>query len=1036
MSTKHDVPSAEPRGPRLWMGSHESAEGGSASSAPDDGVLGLPARMGRRGFLVGLGATGAAVGVSACIRRPAEQILPFTSGPEYVVPGVPLHFATVTTRRGEAMGLVVTSHEGRPTKVEGNPAHPVSRGATDHWAQASLLDLYDPDRSTAPARRGEGGLQDASWDAFEAEWKGVLEAQRSDGGRRLRILLQPTASPTVERLLDAVRQRFPEVGIHRWAPVHEGEVSEGARIAFGERLLPVYDLSGAPVVLSVDSDFLATEAGAVRHARQFAAGRRPERGGDPMNRLYVVESTFSVTGAQADHRLRLRPSRVGDWLRALAARLASAHGLDLGPVLGAIGKGEPPAGVPSQWVEAVAADLAERRGHALVLVGSRQPAWVHALGHAINAAIGAMGRRVRMVRPVDRGEVAPQEDIARLAADLKSGKVAALLVLGGNPAHDAPADVGFAEALSAQGLLSVHLSDRRDETSSLCSWHLPMAHELESWGDARSRDGAYTVRQPLVAPLFGGRSEIELLAGVAGMERRDGYSLVRATFAARFGGGEAAWRRAVHRGYQDEAPPPSPAAPRLGAVARAVGAARAPAVEGLEVAFVVDHSVFDGRHANNPWLLELAHPLTRIVWDNAALVSPRTAERLGLAEGDVVRLSGEAGRPVEVAVTLLPGHPDEVLTLSFGWGRQRAGRYHAGHGFDVYPLRTAGAQGFATGISLQKMGRRHDLVKVQQHDLMEGRPLALEGTLTKLQTDDPAYKGHPSLEERADFAKYEAVTPSMPPLWDEVDYGKVVKWGLSIDLSACTGCGACTVACQAENNIPVVGKVQASVKRTMEWIRIDRYFVGEDPDNPLVALQPVGCQQCEEAPCENVCPVAATAHSPEGLNDIAYNRCIGTRYCMNNCPYKVRRFNFLQWNGYLDAKVQGKNPMTEGNYGEIPEVHKMQKNPNVTVRFRGVVEKCTYCVQRIQQARITARQEGRELRGDDVTPACAQACPSQAITFGDLNAEGTAVWRAANSPRAYKLLGEVGAQPRTTYLARIRNPNPAMLGSAGTEAHG
>ncbi len=1035
MSEKYQALGAECReGPRLWTDAGVSRAGAHAPGA-DEHVLGLPARMGRRGFLVGLGATGAAVGMSACIRRPAEEILPFTTGPEYVVPGVPLHFATVTVRRGEALGLVVTNHEGRPTKVEGNPAHPVSRGATDHWAQAALLDLYDPDRSASPAKRGAGGLQDASWEAFEGELKSLLEGQRANGGRGLRILVSPTASPTVERLLDAVRQRFPNVGVHRWAPVHEGAVLEGARIAFGERLLPVYDLSGAPVVVSVDSDFLSTEPGAVRAAQQFASGRRPERSTDPMNRLYVVESTFSVTGAQADHRLRLRPSQVGAWLRALAARLASAHGLDLGLITGALGKGELPAGVPAKWVEAVAADLVAHRGNAVVLVGSRQPAWVHALGHAINVALGAMGRRVRMVRPVDRGALRPEEDIARLVADMKAGKVSALFVLGGNPAHDAPADLGFAQALASQGLVSVHLSDRRDETSAQCTWHLPMAHELESWGDARSLDGAHTIRQPLIAPLFGGRSDIELLATIAGLERRDGYSLVRATFEGLFGGGEAAWRKAVHRGYQDGPAPWVPPALRFDAVARAVGAVQASSPEGLEVVFAPDHSVFDGRHANNPWLLELPHPLTRIVWDNAALVSPRTAERLGLAEGDVVRLSAREGKPVEVAVALLPGHPDDVLTLSLGWGRQRAGRYHAGHGFDVYPLRTSSAQGFAVGVSLQKAGRRHQLVKVQAHDLMEGRPLALQGTLTKIETDDPAYKGHPSLEEQPDFPKYESITPSMPPLWDEVDYGKVVKWGLSIDLSACTGCGACTVACQAENNIPVVGKIQASVKRTMEWIRIDRYFVGEDRDNPLVALQPVGCQQCEEAPCENVCPVGATAHSPEGLNDIAYNRCIGTRYCMNNCPYKVRRFNFLEWNGYLDAKVEGKNPTTSGHYGEIPEVHKMQKNPNVTVRFRGVVEKCTYCVQRIQEARIAARREGRPLRGDDVTPACAQACPSRAITFGDLNAEGTAVWRAANSPRAYKLLGEIGAQPRTTYLARIRNPNPAMLGSAATEAH-
>ncbi len=1034
MSNKQGASSAGVRGPRLWTESSDVATG-TAPASPGEEVLGLPARMGRRGFLVGLGATGAAVGLQACIRRPVEEILPFSTGPEYVVPGVPLHFATVTARRGEALGLVVTSHEGRPTKIEGNPAHPVSRGSTDHWTQASLLDLYDPDRSTSPARRDGGATKDVSWADFDKAFEELLASHERDGGARLRVLMPPTISPTVARLLAAARRRFPSLRVHRWTPLHDGEVLEGARIAFGAAARPVYDLSGAPVVLSVDADFLSTETGAVRHARQFAAARRPERAGDPMNRLYVVESTFSVTGAQADHRLRLRPSQVGAWLRALGARLQEQHGVDLGAVGGALRGAKAPEGVPARWIDAVAADLATRRGDAVVLVGSRQPAWVHALGHAINQGLGALGRRVNLARPVNE-EAHPVDELKQLVDDVKAGKVATLLMLGGNPVFDAPADLDFAGALGKEGLTAIHLSDRRDETSQLCAWHLPMAHELESWGDARSLDGAYTVRQPLLAPIFGGRSEIELLAAVARSPKRDGYSLVRETFSTRFGGDEQTWRRTVHRGYADARPPFLAAPLQSAAVAQAVGRAQAPGGDGLEVVFVADHSLYDGRHANNPWLLELPHPLTRVVWDNTALLSRKTAEQFDIAEGDVIRLSTGGGKAVEVAAVVLPGHPDGVVTLSVGWGRAAAGRYHTGHGFDVYPLRTSTGQGFLTGVSAQKTGRKHHVVRVQTHDLMEHRPLALEGTLAKVDTDDPAYKDHPSLEERADFAKYEAVTPSMPPLWDEVDYGKVVKWGLSIDLSACTGCGTCTVACQAENNIPVVGKVQASVKRTMEWIRIDRYFIGEDLDEPLVALQPVGCQQCEEAPCENVCPVAATAHSPEGLNDIAYNRCIGTRYCMNNCPYKVRRFNFLSWNGYLDAKVQDKNPITDGNYGEIPEVHKMQKNPNVTVRFRGVVEKCTYCVQRIQEARIAASRDGRPLRGDDVTPACAQACPSKAITFGDLNAEGTAVWKAANSPRAYKLLGEVGAQPRTTYLARIRNPNPAMLGRAGTEAHG
>jgi molybdopterin-containing oxidoreductase family iron-sulfur binding subunit len=1043
-----------PAGPAVWT-SLEDRSGGAEEPRPqaEQGEPDVPTKdaheqggsfvpassLSRRNFLAVAGAGTAAVGFQGCIRRPKENILPFTEGPEHVIPGVPLRFATATHRRGDAIGLLVTSHGGRPTKIEGNPQHPASEGATDVFGQATVLDLYDPQRSAGPAKRKGQALVDAKPDEFDKALEARLADHEADGGSGLRILAEPTNSPTWLRMREAVKKRFPNAKFHTYGSVHEGNVRQGARMAFGEPVHAVPDLAQARTVLALDSDFLMTEPGAVRNSRGFAQNRAPQSPRDQMSRLYAVEATMSVTGANADHRLRLPSADVGRYLKALAGELAQNHGL-LSELSGALG-GVDTEGVPAPWIEQVARELVESEGRAVLLVGSRQPAWVHALAHAVNEALGARDRTVRYFPATDPEQGNPLQDLSSLVEAVKGGTVSTLLMLGGNPVYDAPSDLGFGEVLATEGLTSIHLSMHRDETSQRCSWHVPRTHELEAWGDQRALDGTLSVQQPLIAPLYeGARSDIEMLGMVAGERNWRGHRLVRTTLRSTAPGTssfERNWRRILHRGLVSD--PPTRANPSLKTetVASAVSAAGGRAEVGpdkLEVVFAADYAMFDGRHANNPWMLELPHPMTRIAWDNPAQISPKTAEALGVEGGDIVKLSRQGGTDIEIAVTILPGHADWTVTLPLGWGRSHAGNYGNGCGFDVHPLRTTDGFHFATGVQASKTGRRHHLAELQTHDSMEGRPLAIDGTFQPVHTDDPRYKDAPSYQDDPKFTRYRSVTMSIPPLWETVDYSGRIKWGMTIDLSACTGCSACVIACQAENNIPSVGKQQAAIGRAMHWIRVDRYFVGEVVDDPLVAMQPVTCQHCEQAPCENVCPVNATAHSPEGLNDMAYNRCIGTRYCMNNCPYKVRRFNFLNWNGHLDKVA---NDMG-GTYGDIPETHKMQKNPNVTMRFRGVMEKCTYCVQRIEAARIAARTEGRDFQDTDespVTPACAQACPTQAITFGDLNNKRHTVTQMANLDRRYNLLAEVGTQPRTTYLGKIRNPNPAMLPGSNKKPH-
>jgi molybdopterin-containing oxidoreductase family iron-sulfur binding subunit len=797
-------------------------------------------------------------------------------------------------------------------------------------------------------------------------------------------------------------------------------------MAYGTAGRAVVDFSRANVVLSLDSDFLGTESGATRNARLFAAGRVVRNAGDSMNRLYQVESALTVTGVAADHRLRIASSDVAAYAAAIARELQAA-GVALGPV-GSIAS---TVEVPGAWTTAVAADLAAQRGRAVVVVGSRQPAQVHALAAAINEALGATSSGiVGYSSLVDPTEQEPVSDLTALVEAMNAGSVKTLVICGSNPVYDAPADLAFRDAL-AHVECSIALASHHDETSRACTWHLPLAHELESWGDHRSIDGTMAVQQPLIAPLRGGRNLIELLAQVAGADNFRAYHQVRQTFVNLVGNDvfDRAWRQALHSGVVQGAS----AAPVTGSLNRDAivrGYASSTSGEGMEVVFTSCTRGFDGSVINNPWLLEVPDPVTKLTWDNAALVSPAKAEELGVTNGRMLHIArGE--RSIDVPALIVPGQADDSITLALGWGRTHAGDFANGCGFDVHGIRTRDVLHFGRGFEVTVGADSYQLVTTQEHHSMNDRaalgfatvrPVVLEATLDEYR-------------ERPDFPQWEEPTPSTPPLWQEVDYhtprvpaqggpswGLVPvarpaqedgplrhMWAMAMDLTLCTGCSACIVACSAENNVPTVGKLQVQRGREMHWLRLDRYFIGDDMSNPRVAVQPVGCQHCEEAPCENVCPVNATEHSPEGLNEMAYNRCIGTRYCMNNCPYKVRRFNYLAYQGHPT------------------QLQRMQFNPNVSVRMRGVMEKCTYCTQRIQAGKIAARNEGnREIRDGEITPACAQACPTQALTFGDLNQSGSRVSQLVGLDRNYKLLALIGTQPRTTYLGRIRNTNPAM----------
>ncbi len=940
----------------------------------------------RREFLRLMGASLGVMGLAACTRQPDEKIVPFARSPEYLIPGRPLYFATALALGGAATGLLVESHMGRPTKVEGNPDHPSSLGATDALAQAAILALYDPDRSHSCLRAGQIG----TWSAFTAELAGRLEGSAARNGRGLAILHAGEPSPLLSAQLERLQARWPELALRRWMPLHRDHARAGAELAFGRDAAARYRFDRARVVAALDGDFLASGPGGVRYARDFARARSARAGVETFNRLYAIESSVTLTGAMADERLALRPSQIEAFARALAGEL----GL---PVQASRSMVDERA---SRFARALARDLRDCAGAGIVLAGESADPVVHALAHVMNHALRNAGATVEYTSPLEPWPTPLSESIRVLTEDARAGRVDTLVILGGNPVYDAPADVDFAAALSAVPF-RVHLSPSVDETSALCHWHLPQAHFLESWSDARAHDGTVSIVQPLIAPLHGGKSAHEIVALLSGESETSAHERLRAHWQEASGQQgadfERFWRESLHDGLVAGTGFPALALEPRADLDLGEPAPLAPAApERFELALRPDGSVLDGRFANNAWLQETPRPITRLTWENAALVSVAGAQALGLDSGDVVAIATDA---VEVRAPLwvTAGHPEGTLTLHLGYGRTRAGRLGTGLGFDAYRLRTGTSPWRVAQASVTRTGERVRLATVQKHLEQEGRELVRVATFERFRADP-----------RALAARTELAPPSLYPGFPYEGHA----WGMVIDLNACIGCNACMVACQAENNVPVVGKDQVLNGREMHWIRIDRYA---EPAHALgggvqVLHQPVPCMHCENAPCEVVCPVGATVHSDEGLNEMVYNRCVGTRYCSNNCPYKVRRFNFFLYADYETESL------------------KLARNPDVTVRSRGVMEKCTYCVQRIEQARIQARKEERALQEGDIQTACQAVCPTRAIVFGDINDGASAVARLRAEPHHYGLLAELGTRPRTTYLAKLVNPSPELAG--------
>jgi molybdopterin-containing oxidoreductase family iron-sulfur binding subunit len=937
----------------------------------------------RRGFLKLMGASLAMAGMTACTKQPNEPIVPYVKQPEEVVPGRPLFYATAFTLSGYASPVLVESHLYRPTKVEGNDQHPASLGGTDIFAQASILGMYDPDRSQTIAYLGDVH----TWSDFLSAVRGSLAIQKTLLGAGIRILTRPFSSPTLADQMQSFLKIYPQAKVHTYEPVNRDNVLEGAKLAFGQPVETRYDFSKADVILSLDADFLyAGFPGSTRYIRDFAKRRNPENG--EMSRLYVMESTPSSTGAKADHRLPVRASEIEEFARNLSG----------GDRAGA--KVQTLTGKAESFVQQVIKDLQAHRGSSVIIVGDHQPPSVHALAHALNAQLGNIGKTVFYADPVIANPVNQVDSLKDLVADMRAGKVDLLIILGGNPVYDAPADLGFADALqNAMIPLRVHLGQYQDETAELCHWHINEAHYLEAWGDTRAYDGTVSIVQPLIAPLYQGKSAHELLATLSGQPDTPGHDIVQAYWkkqhpAADF---DMFWRKSLHDGWIEGSTllPKSMSVKALNPASAAAADAQA-----IEINFRRDPSIYDGQFSNNGWLQELPKPMTKMTWDNPVLVGPAMAARMGLASEDLIKITLN-GQAVTAPVWIQAGHADNSITVFLGYGRRRAGRAGTGAGFDMYPLRSSAAPWFASGVTITKAGGSYKLATTQGYQTMDTPDGNSRPNVRTTGLDE--YRKEPN------FAKEEEVPPALT-LYKPYDYkDEAYAWGMTIDMNACVGCNNCIVACQSENNIAVVGKEQVVIGRHMHWLRVDAYYQG-DRDNPKAYFQPVPCQQCENAPCEVVCPVGATTHSTEGLNDMVYNRCVGTRYCSNNCPYKVRRFNFLLFQDW-----------------ETPQ-YKMMRNPDVTVRSRGVMEKCTYCVQRINHHRIDAEREDRKIADGELQTACQQSCPANAIVFGNINDPQSRVSQLKAQPRNYSLLADLNTRPRTTYLAEIRNPNPEMEG--------
>ncbi len=965
-----------------------------------------PSSIERRRFMQLMGASVALAGLQSC-RWDVEKIMPMAQRQAGTTPGVPRRFATSMEMGGVGHPLLVTSYDGRPTKIEGNPLHGASLGAADVFSQASILGLCDPERvhSVWGPTKGDEGKRASNWEEFAQAMGPVFERLKGQG-QKLAFLSEASSSVTVAALRKRVMTAFPGASWTSYESAGYENLKKGAEMAFGQPFRAHYDLEKAKVIVALDADLFGDHPDHQSLSRGWAAGRDPK--GGSMNRFYAVESQFSSTGASADNRLALKSSLIGSFAASLLDRVEGK------------GSAASESAEVKKFLQAIHEDLVSNRGAAVVIAGPNQPAAVQALAHQINAKLGAVGKTVTYTLPA--WDNTGPEGLAALTRRMDGGEVDTLVVLGGNPVYDAPADIDFGAAL-AKVAHSAHLSLHDNETARRCHWVLPQTHFLESWGDARAWDGSITLAQPLIAPLYPACKTVpETLALVLGDKAPKSSDLVKSALKEQIGaaGFDGIWRKSLHDGFVGSSngtlSTPTARALPAGALERKPLAVEAAGKGEYEITFTACTKVHDGRFANNGWLQELPDYMTKLTWDNALNVSPNTAVHLDLETGDMVELE-LSGRKLKVAIHVMPGQATNSLGLSLGYGRTEAGSIGGSKaegidpvGFDASAIRTSVASAFATGVKLTKLAETHKLATTQEHFAIDDK-LAKEGLDARLgalvrSTDLEHYKKHP------DFAKHVVHHPPLISPFEEQSYDATHQWGMGIDLNKCMGCNACIIGCQSENNIPIVGKEDVLKGREMHWIRLDRYFAGADPETPRAVGQPLACQHCENAPCEQVCPVAATIHSSEGINDMVYNRCVGTRYCANNCPYKVRRFNFFNYNKDL--------------YDPKNDVKRLSKNPDVTIRARGVMEKCTFCIQRIKSTKQTIRLEKRELRDGDVVAACQQACPTNAITFGDLNDKNSEVSKAHLDLRSYALLEELNIKPRNLYLAEVRNPNPVL----------
>ncbi len=966
----------------------------------------------RKGFLRVMGASIALAGFAAC-RRPVQKILPYSQQPEDIVPGIPLFYATAMPFQGSLTGLVVENHEGRPTKVEGNDLHPGSWGNTNAYHQATILEMYDPDRSRSPLRNGDK----ASTNDF------VVFAQEffADQNKRVAFISEANSSPTFQSLKEGALRKFDNAKWVTYEPFGEDNNIEGNRIAFGRRLRTHYNYSNADIVVSLDDDFLAaTHPNNVEYAKQVTGRRKVTSTNDTMNRIYSVENGFTLTGSFADHRLRVKASEVEAFANALAATLSSKIS-GLNAFSGVNNKF-----TGSDFINAMADDLASHTGSSAVSIGFSHSANAHAIVAAINSALNNVGSTVNYLEVPSFDNQNNKQVFADVVTEIKAGNIDAVVMIGTNPSLTAPADLDFSGALSNVGEV-IHFGTYRDESSKGASWHVSRSHFLESWGDGFSFGGARSVIQPQIQPLHDSMSEIEFLNAIVYEERVSGYELVQNTFKGYYSRNfENRWKDILHDGLDIR-----DGYSRARVSLRSVSPSQTSGVDGIEIVIRPDASVYDGRFANLGWLQELPDPMTKITWDNVALMSPATASSLGVENEDLVNVAVN-GKAVQIAAWIQPGHADDSITLNVGYGREGIGRVAdvdsdtsqlfdktvTAGGVDVYPLRNSNTSLYTSG-EVSKASGTYSISCVQDHHSLEGRDMYRQATLNKYK-DTPDYASFkyvhkyavPGMKEAAELGEDQPIS-----LFNEQTYPESEpQWGMAIDLNSCFGCGVCVIACQSENNIPVIGKREVGRGREMHWIRNDRYYMGDEHD-PQAVHQPVPCMHCELAPCEQVCPVAATTHSDDGMNQMTYNRCIGTRYCANNCPFKVRRFNFFNY------------PKEYLTTGEDPDIIQMAMNPEVSVRFRGVMEKCTYCVQRVNRAKINTKIETGSPKPADgtVVTACQQACPADAIYFGDLTDENSEVTKMKRNERNYLMLEELNVRPRTSYIAKLTNPNPALV---------